>query len=165
VPSVYIDNGPPLTQSIAILEYLEETHPEPPLLPSDARGRARVRALALLWAADHHPLIVPRIRRYLTEELKVNDETRMAWLRHWFRQGLVLGEAALNHDPMTGRFCYGDTPTHADLCLMSQAMAAHHSGVDFSDLPTIDGIVKACLEMDAFARALPLRQKGAPTAH
>lgn len=165
VPSVYIDNGPPLTQSIAILEYLEETHPEPPLLPSDARGRARVRALALLWAADHHPLIVPRIRRYLTEELKVNDETRMAWLRHWFRRGLVLGEAALNHDPMTGRFCYGDTPTHADLCLMSQAIAAHHSGVDFSDLPTIDGIVKACLEMDAFARALPLRQKGAPTAH
>jgi maleylacetoacetate isomerase len=165
VPSVYIDNGPPLTQSIAILEYLEETNPQPPLLPSDARGRARVRALALLWAADHHPLIVPRIRRYLTEELKVSDETRMAWLRHWFRQGLVVGEAALNHDPMTGRFCHGDAPTHADLCLMSQAMAARHSGVDFSDLPTIDGIVKACLEMDAFARALPLRQKGAPTAH
>jgi maleylacetoacetate isomerase len=165
VPSVYIDNGPPLTQSIAILEYLEETHPEPPLLPPDARGRARVRALVLLWAADHHPLIVPRIRRYLTEELKVSDETRMAWLRHWFRQGLVLGEAALNQNPTAGRFCHGDTPTHADLCLMSQAMSARHSGVDFSDLPTIDGIVKACLEMDAFARALPLRQKGAPAAH
>ena len=162
VPSVYIDGGPPLTQSIAILEYLEDIHPEPALLPTDARGRARVRALSLLWAADHHPLIVPRVRRYLTEELKVSDATRSTWLRHWFREGLVLGEAALKGDLMTRRYCHGDTLTHADLCLMSQAMAARHSGVDFSDLPVLNRIVSSCLEIDAISQALPLKQRGAP---
>ena len=165
VPSLFIDDGPPLTQSLAILEYLEEIHPTPALLPNDARGRARVRALALIWAADHHPLIVPRIRRYLTDTLHQDEAARAAWVRHWFREGLAIGEMRLAAEAETGRFCHGDTPTIADLCLMSQAMGARGFKVDFADLPTISRIVEACLSLDAFARALPLRQPGAPTAH
>jgi maleylacetoacetate isomerase len=165
VPSLFVDDGPPLTQSLAILEYLEETHPTPALLPADARGRARVRSLALLFAADHHPLIVPRIRRYLTEELKVSDDQRNAWVRHWFREGLVQGEARLANDPATGRFCHGDTPSIADLCLISQVMGAKGFKVDIADLPTVSRIAEACLSLDAFARALPLRQPGAPASH
>jgi maleylacetoacetate isomerase len=165
VPSLFIDGGAPLTQSLAILEYLEETHPEPALLPADARGRARVRALALLFAADHHPLIVPRIRRYLTEQLKVTDDQRNAWVRHWFREGLVQAEAKLSGDPATGRFCHGEAPSIADLCLISQVMGARGFKVDTSDLPTVNRITEACLALDAFARALPLRQPGAPASH
>jgi maleylacetoacetate isomerase len=165
VPSVFVDDGPPLTQSLAILEYLEEVHPLPALLPADPRGRARVRSLALLFAADHHPLIVPRIRRYLTEQLKVDDEQRNGWIRHWFREGLAQGEAKLANDPATGRFCHGDTPTIADLCLISQAMGAKNFKVDISDLPVVNRITDACLSIDAFARAQPLRQPGAPASH
>lgn len=165
VPSVFVDDGRPLTQSLAIIEYLEETHPEPALLPADARGRARVRSLALLFAADHHPLIVPRVRRYLTEQLKVDDEQRNGWIRHWFREGLVQGEAKLADEPATGRFCHGDTPTVADLCLISQVMGAKGFKVDIADLPTINRIAAACLAIDAFARAQPLRQPGAPASH
>jgi maleylacetoacetate isomerase len=165
VPSLFIDDGPPLTQSLAILEYLEETHPTPALLPDDARGRARVRALALIWAADHHPLIVPRIRRYLADALHQDEAARAAWIRHWFREGLAIGETRLAAEAETGRFCHGDTPTIADLCLMSQAMGARGFKVDFSELPTISRIVEGCLSLDAFARALPLRQPGAPAAH
>jgi maleylacetoacetate isomerase len=165
VPSLFIDDGPPLTQSIAILEYLEETHPTPVLLPADPRGRARVRALALLWAADHHPLIVPRVRTYLAEQLNQDEAARTAWLRHWFREGLAIGEARLAADPNTGRFCHGDMPTQADLCLMSQVMGARGFKVDGAGFPTINRIVENCLAIDAFARALPLRQPGAPASH
>jgi maleylacetoacetate isomerase len=165
VPSVVIDDGPPLTQSLAILEYLEETYPTPALLPADARGRARVRALALVWAADHHPLIVPRVRRYLADEMGQDEAARAAWIRHWFREGLAVGETKLANDPATGRFCHGDSPTFADLCLISQAAGARGFKVDFSDLPTVSRIVDSCLALDAFARAHPLRQPGAPAQH
>jgi maleylacetoacetate isomerase len=165
VPSLVIDGGSPLTQSMAIMEYLEETHPSPPLLPSDAAGRARVRSLALLWAADHHPLIVPRIRQYLKEELGQDDSTRVAWVRHWFREGLVMGERRLANELGTARFCHGDTPTLADLCLVSQALGARGFKVDFSDLPHTTRIVAHCMTIDAFDRAAPLRQPGAPSAH
>jgi maleylacetoacetate isomerase len=162
VPALYVDDGPPLTQSLAILEYLDEVYPDPPLLPADPRGKARVRSLALIFAADHHPLIVPRVRRYLTDELGVSDEQRAAWIRHWFREGLVQAEAKMAADPATGRFCHGDTPTFADLCLLSQVMAARSFQVGMADLPIVDRIADTCLEIDAFARALPLRQPGAP---
>jgi maleylacetoacetate isomerase len=165
VPAVIFEGQAPMTQSLAILEYLEEMHPAPPLLPRDAPGRARVRSLALLWAADHHPLIVPRIRRYLAEALGVDEAGRTEWIRHWFREGLAIGEARLAADPQTGRFCHGDAPGMADACLMSQAMGARGFGVDFTDLPTVSRIVDACLAVDAIARALPMRQKGAPAAH
>ncbi|HEY2707717.1 MAG TPA: maleylacetoacetate isomerase [Caulobacteraceae bacterium] len=165
VPAVFVDDGPPLTQSLAILEYLDETHPPPPLLPADPRGKARVRSLALIFAADSHPLIVPRVRRYLTEELGVDEAGRAAWIRHWFREGLAQAEARMVGDPATGRFCHGDAPTIADLCLMSQFMGARGFQVTTSDLPTVERIAAACLELDAFARAAPLRQPGAPAAH
>ena len=165
VPSVVFDGGPPLTQSLAILEYLEETYPTPALLPADARGRARVRALSLIWAADHHPLIVPRVRRYLAEAMGQDEAARTAWIKHWFREGLVAGEAKLAGDPATGQFCHGDAPTIADLCLISQAAGARGFKVDFSDLPTVSRIVETCLALDDFARAHPLRQPGAPAQH
>ncbi len=165
VPALFIDEGPPLTQSLAILEYLEEAHPEPPLLPPDARGRARVRALALLFAADHHPLIVPRVRRYLADALEVGNAGRTDWIRHWFREGLVQGEGRLAGDPATGRFCHGDAPSIADLCLISQVMGARGFKVGTADLPTVDRIADACLALDAVARAVPLRQPGAPASH
>ena len=165
VPALFVDDGPPLTQSLAILEYLEELHPAPALLPPDLRGRARVRAIALVFAADHHPLIVPRIRRYLADELEIDNAGRTDWIKHWFREGLVQGEAKLAGDPATGRFCHGDQPTIADLCLMSQVMGARGFKVGTSDLPTVDRIVEACLELEAFAKAVPLLQPGAPESH
>jgi maleylacetoacetate isomerase len=165
VPTVIVDNGPPLTQSLAILEYLDETFPQPALLPADALGRARVRSLALLFAADHHPLIVPRIRRYLTDVLKVDDAKRNDWIKHWFSEGLSQAEARLANDPLTGRFCHGDTPTIADLCLISQVMGARGFKVDVTGMPTVVRIADACLAIDAFARAQPLRQPGAPQSH
>jgi maleylacetoacetate isomerase len=165
VPTVIVDNGPPLTQSLAILEYLDETFPQPALLPADALGRARVRSLALLFAADHHPLIVPRIRRYLTDVLMVDDAKRNDWIKHWFREGLSQAEARLASDPLTGRFCHGDTPTIADLCLISQVMGARGFKVDVTGMPTVVRIADACLAIDAIARAQPLRQPGAPQSH
>jgi maleylacetoacetate isomerase len=165
VPALFVDDGPPLTQSLAILEYLEEVFPDPPILPVDARGRQRVRSLALIFAADHHPLIVPRVRRYLTDELSVDEAGRTDWVRHWFREGLVQAEARLAADPETGRFCHGDAPTIADLCLISQVMGARGFKVDTADLPATERIAAACLELDAFARAVPLRQPGAPGSH
>jgi maleylacetoacetate isomerase len=165
VPSVFVDDGPPLTQSLAILEYLEETYPEPTLLPRDPRGRARVRSLALIFAADHHPLIVPRIRRYLSEQLHVDEAGRTAWICHWFREGLVQGEARLADSSQTGRFCHGNAPTIADLCLISQVMGARGFKVDIAEFPTVSRVTNACLALDAFDRALPLRQKGAPASH
>lgn len=165
VPLLTFEDGTRLTQSMAILEYLEETHPTPPLLPGDAPGRARVRALAGIWFADHHPLIVPRVRTYLRDVLGASEAQRTAWIRHWFGEGLRMGEAALADDPATGIFCHGEAPSLADLCLMSQVMGARGFGVDVEPYPTIDRITQSCLAIDAVARALPLRQPGAPSAH
>ena len=165
VPSVIIDDAPPLYESIAIIEYLDEIYRDPPLLPADARGRARVRSLGLIYAADHHPLIVPRIRRYLAETVGLDEAGRTAWIRHWFAEGLRIGEARLAAEAETGAFCHGDAPSLADLCLMSQAMGARGFGIDLAIWPVTARIVAACLARDEFARALPLRQKGAPAAH
>ena len=165
LPTLIVDGGPPLTQSLAIIEYLEELHPNPPLLPPDALGRARVRSIALLLAADHHPLIVPRIRRHLAEVVGLDDDQVTAWILHWFREALVLAEARLAGDAATGEFCHGDAPTLADLCLVGQAVVARGFRIDTAQFPTVHRITDACLALDAFARAQPLRQPGAPAAH
>jgi len=164
VPALFVDDGPPLTQSLAILEYLEDLHPEPALLPADPRGRARVRSLALIFAADSHPLIVPRVVRYLADAFEVDGAGRTEWIRHWLREGLAQAEARLAGDPATGRFCHGDAPTIADLCLMSQIFRARAIGMSIADLPTVERIAEACLAIEAFAKAAPLRQPGAPAA-
>src|SRR5215467_15670777 len=115
VPTLIDGEGPPLVQSLAILEYLEETYPHPPLLPSDRRARAHVRALAQMLAMDAHPFIVPRVRKYLEQELRLDEPARMQWLRHWLDLASRAIEDVLARDPRTGRFCYGGRPTIADI--------------------------------------------------
>jgi maleylacetoacetate isomerase len=163
VPALVLDDGgPPLFQSIAIMEYLEETKPNPPLLPKDPRGRARVRGLALIAAADGHPLVVPRIRTYMEKELRLDEPTRNKWLAHWTLQALVAIEAHLKSEKETGRFCHGDSPTLADICLAGQVIGATgYFKCDVSGVPTCMRIYDECMKIDAFGKAHPLRQPGA----
>src|SRR5262249_8693881 len=118
VPTL-LDGEVKLFQSLAILEYLDETYHEPPLLPPDPEARAWVRGIALINAADSHPLIVPRVRHYLTDVLKVSDDQGLAWIQHWLGAGLQTIEALLVEHPASGRFCHGDRPTIADICLVT----------------------------------------------
>jgi maleylacetoacetate isomerase len=163
VPALVLDDGgPPLFQSLAILEYLEETRPEPPLLPRDARGRARVRGLALIAAADGHPLVVPRIRVYLEKELKLDEPTRNRWLSHWTIQALEAIESHLAKERETGRFCHGDAPTMADICLAGQVIAATaYFKCDVGGVPTAMRVYDECMKLDAFSRFHPMKQAGA----
>jgi maleylacetoacetate isomerase len=165
VPALIDGDGAPLFESLAIVGYLDETHPEPPLLPQDARGRARVRGLALITACDVHPLIVPRVRNYLGNELKVDEPQRLKWIRHWFDEGSRALESHLAHEPETGRYCHGDRVTLADICLVSHAVGAKLFDCDPAPYPTLNRIVAECGKLDAFARAHPLRQPGAQQKH
>jgi maleylacetoacetate isomerase len=165
VPALVEDGAAPLFQSLAILEYLDERYPEPPLLPADARGRARVRGLAQIIACDTHPLIVPRVREFLADELGLDEPTRLKWIRHWIAAGLGAVEAHLSRDSETGLFCHGDTVSVADLCLTSQAIGYKFFDGTMDAFPNAAKIVERCMEEDAFARAHPLRQPGAPAAH
>lgn len=160
VPALVLeDGGPPLFQSLAILEYLEETKPQPPLLPRDARGRARVRGLALIAAADGHPLVVPRIRSYLEKELLVNEEKRNKWLAHWTLEALEAIESHLKGEKETGRYCHGDSVTFADICLAGQVVAAKaYFKCDTSSVPTAMRIYGECMKLDAFSKANPMNQ-------
>lgn len=162
VPSLVIDEGTPLVQSMAILEYLEETHPQPPLLPRDPLGRARVRGLALIVACDGHPLIVPRIRNYLEREMHLDEPARNRWLEHWTLKALEALETHLAHERETGKFCHGDTPTFADICLAGQVFAAGYFNVETTAMPTVMRIFDECMKIDAFDRAQPLKQPDAP---
>jgi maleylacetoacetate isomerase/maleylpyruvate isomerase len=164
VPALVLDDGgPPLFQSLAILEYLEETHPQPPLLPKDPRGRARVRGLALIAAADGHPLVVPRIRNYLEKEMHVDEPARNRWLQHWTLEALKAMEGHLAKEKETGRFCHGNSPTLADICLAGQVIGAiGYFKCDVSGVPTAMRIYEECMKLDAFAAAHPLKQPGAP---
>jgi maleylacetoacetate isomerase len=163
VPALVLDDGaPPLFQSLAIIEYLEETRPEPPLLPKDARGRARVRGLALIAAADSHPLITPRIRSYLEKEMRQDEASRNRWLGHWTMRALEAIESHLAREKETGRFCHGNTPTLADICVASQVIGAiAYFSCDTATVPATMRIYNHCMEIDAFAKAHPLRQPGA----
>jgi maleylacetoacetate isomerase len=163
LPALVDGDGPVLFESLAIIEYLDETHPNPPLLPSDPRGRARVRGLAQLIACDSHPLIVPRVREYLEHEVKVDEATRTKWCQHWHTAALAGLEAHLK-DPATGRYCHGDTVTLADVCLASQAAGAKFFNVDTTPFPNFTRIASSLATIDAFARAHPLKQPGAPAA-
>jgi maleylacetoacetate isomerase len=163
VPALVIDDGPPLFQSMAILEYLDETHPQPPLLPPDARGRARVRGLAQIVVSDGHPLIVPRIRSYMEKELKVDEPARNRWLAHWSLKALEAVEGHLAKERETGRYCHGDTPTLADICLASQVIGAkNYFNCDVSGVPTVMRVFGECMQIEAFDRALPAKQPDAP---
>jgi maleylacetoacetate isomerase len=163
VPALVLDDGgPPLVQSLAILEYIEETYPQPALLPKDARGRARVRGLALIAAADGHPLVTPRIRTYLEKEMRQDEEARNRWLAHWTLRALEAIEGHLSKEKETGRFCHGDAPTIADICVASQMIGAlAYFNCDTRAMPTAMRIYNQCMEIDAFARAHPLKQPGA----
>ena len=163
LPALVDGGGPALVESLAIIEYLDEIHPHPPLLPSDPRGRARVRGLAQIIACDSHPLVVPRVREYLEHELKLDEPTRMAWCRHWITQALAALETHLKSRE-TGKFCHGDAVSVADICLVGQAAGAKFFQVDTSPYPTANRIVETCQAIDAFARAHPLRQPGAPAS-
>jgi maleylacetoacetate isomerase len=162
IPALIDDDGRLLFQSLAILEYLDETHPQPPLLPSAPHDRARVRALAQIVACDSHPLIVPRIRNFLEHEFKLDEPLRLKWIRHWLGEALGALETHLHRDPQTGRYCHGERVTIADICLVSQAVGAKLFEVDLAPYPTVTRIVDLCLKEDAFARAHPLAQPGAP---
>jgi maleylacetoacetate isomerase len=164
LPALVDGDGPILFQSVAIMEYLDETHPNPPILPKDPRGRARVRALAAIVASDSHPLMVPRVRNFLEHELKLDEATRNKWIRHWVGEGLAAMEGHLSRDRETGKFAHGDSLTMADICLTSQAVGARFFEVDTAPYPTVKRIAETCLAIDAVARAHPLKQPGAPAS-
>ena len=154
----------PLTQSLAILEFIDETYPAPALLPADAHGRARVRSLAAMLAADTHPLNTPRVKRYLTASASFDDAAWRAWQMHWFTTGLQALEQRLASEPGTGTFCHGETPTVADICLASIVVVMRIFKIEVSGIPTVNRIMTACEKLDAFAKAAPMRQAGAPQA-
>jgi maleylacetoacetate isomerase len=165
IPSLVTDDGTVLYQSLAILEYLNEVYPEPPLLPEDPAGRARVRALSLITVADSHPLITPRVRNYVAATFGLDDEGKAAWVRRWFAAGLDAYEAHLSRDKATGAYCHGDAPSIADLCLVSHCAGIQIFKGTLEPYPTVRRIYERCMGDDHFARAHPLRQPGAPQGH
>ena len=161
VPAIRTDDGAVLTQSLAIIEWLDETHPSPPLLPADPTGRARVRSIPLAIACDIHPLNNLRVLNYLTNTLGASTEQRNGWYRYWIDQGFEALEIGLAREPWTGRFCHGDAPTLADICLVPQVANAHRLKMDLAPYPTIVRIEEACQQLPAFAEAAPARQPDA----
>ena len=164
LPALILDDGTVLFESLAILEYLDETHPNPPLLPKEPKARARVRGLAQIIACDTHPLIVPRVREYLTHEYKIDEPGVLKWGQHWHLEALKALETNLSTSPQTGRYCQGDQISIADICLAGQAAGSTYFKVDVAPFPTVKRIVDLCMQNDAFARAHPMKQPGAPVA-
>ena len=155
------DSGRILTQSLAIIEYLDETHPNPPLLPSAPAERARVRALGQIIACEIHPLNNTRVLSYLTDTVGVTDAVRTQWYRYWIREGFQAMETMLAKDAATGVFCHGEHPTLADVCLVPQVYNAQRFDCDLSAFPTVRRINEKCLSLPAFAEAAPERQPDA----
>ena len=163
VPSLITDDGgTPLFESMAIIEYLDETHPQPPLLPRDAKGRARARGLAQIVACDGHPLIVPRVRNYLEKEFKVDEASRTRWCQHWIMESLNAVESNLAKAKETGRYCHGDSPTLADICVATQVFGARFFNCDTAPVPTVMRVFNECMKLAAFDQSHPLKQPGAP---
>jgi maleylacetoacetate isomerase len=152
----------PMTQSQAILEFLDEAYPTPALLPADLHGRARVRSLVAMLAADTHPMFTPRVKKYLTSTAKFDDVAWKAWQTQWFSTGLQALEARLVSEKSTGKFCHGDTPTMADICLASIIVVMRVFKVEVTDIPTVMRVMSECERIEAFAKAAPSKQVGAP---
>jgi len=148
-------NEPPLTQSLAILEYLEELHPTPALLPTDARGRAEVRSLALLIAADMHPLNNLRVLKQLRMQFNASDDEVSTWYHHWLQLGFDAFEEKLKHLPRDGDFCYGNHLSFADICLVPQVYNANRFEFSLENYPLIQRITEACLKINTFQDAAP----------
>ena len=159
-----VDEGHALSQSLAIIEYLEQKHPRPQLLPDDALGRARVRSLSLLVACEIHPLNNLRTLQHLKRALGQNEDQINAWYRHWIADGFAKLEADLNRSDSgggSGRFCHGDAPTMADCCLVPQVFNAKRYATDLGPYPTLMRIFDACMKLEAFDRAQPAKQPDA----
>lgn len=156
IPALVTPGHPPLTPSLAILEFLDELQPAPPLLPADLHGRERVRSIAGMLASDTHPLVTPRVRRYLSSEPSFDDAAWRAWQLQWFGTGLAA-------DAATGRFCHGDMPGMADICLASIIAVMRVFKIPTSGTPKVNRILAACEQEDAFQRANPLLQVDALT--
>jgi maleylacetoacetate isomerase len=160
VPTL-LDGDNKLFQSLAILEYLDEQYPQPPLLPGEPRARAWVRGLALINTADSHPLVVPRVRHYLTEVLQLSEEQKIAWIQHWLGLGLQAIEALLAENPASGRLCHGDRPTIADICLVTQVTPAKTFNCALGPYPRVMRVYDTCMAIPAFADAHPSKQPDA----
>jgi len=160
VPALVDDRGT-LTQSLAIIEYLDERHPHPPLLPGPPEARARIRAIALSIACDIHPLDNLRVLKYLVKTLAASEEAKDAWYRHWIDVGLSALEEHLSRDRVTGEFCHGDAPTLADCCLVPQLANARRSNIPLDAYPTLRRIEARCNALPAFAAAAPDKQPDA----
>lgn len=162
VPALVEDDAShALTQSLAIIDYLEEKYPHPALLPADLTDRAWVRSIALSIACDIHPLNNLRVLRYLVQEMKLTEEDKNRWYRHWCEQGLASIETSLAQDARVGRYCYGDSPTLADCCLIPQIANAERMQCDLTSMPTIMRIHSQCMQLDAFINASPAKQPDA----
>ena len=161
VPLIVTDDGAALTQSLAIIEWLDETQPSPPLLPGTPVERARVRSLALAIACDIHPLNNLRVLKYLTGTLGATDAARDTWYAHWCEVGLRALETRLAREPATGTFCHRDAPTLADICLVPQLANARRVTLDLTQFPTLLRIETACVALPAFAAAAPANQPDA----
>jgi maleylpyruvate isomerase len=155
------DEGGTFTQSLAIIEYLEERYPRPPLLPNAPEARARVRAIALAIACDIHPLDNLRVLQYLVRTIGASEEAKNAWYRHWIDVGLGALEWQLTHEAATGTFCHGESPTLADVCLVPQLANARRFGVPLDAYPCLLRIEAACNALPAFIAALPEKQPDA----
>lgn len=158
---VLADDDWSVTQSLAICEYLDETVPEPPLLPLDPVARSQVRALALLIACEIHPLNNLRVLRYLVHELGISEESKDGWYRHWVESGLASLEAQLVHHALPGPFCYGVRPTLADVCLVPQVFNAQRFKCNLGGLSRVMTAYEACMELEPFQKAAPACQPDA----